>query len=89
MLCHEVPGDWVLASGTDRSVEDFVSAAFKAVDLDWRDWVRQSPSLYRKNELTCLQGDASRAKTELDWSPELSFEGLVERMIRSDLERLA
>ena len=89
MLLYDSPEDWVLASGKDRSVEDFVAAAFEAVDLDWRDWVRQSQSLYRKNELSCLQGDASKAQRKLDWVPQVSFEGLVRRMIDADIERLA
>ena len=89
MLQQDQPRDYVLASGSDRSVEDFVSAAFACVDLDWRDHVRQAPSLFRKNELPCLQGDSTTAREILGWEPELSFERLVQRMVEADLERVS
>lgn len=89
MLLQDEPRDYVLASGSDRSVEDFVRAAFACVDLDWQEHVRQTPKLFRKNELPCLQGDASTAREILGWEPSLSFEGLVERMVAADLERVS
>ena len=89
MLHQDVPRDYVLASGEDRSVEDFVRAAFACVDLDWKDHVRQAPRLFRKNELPCLQGDPTTARELLGWAPELSFEGLVRRMVEADLERVS
>ena len=89
MLHQDEPRDYVLASGEDRSVEDFVRAAFACVDLDWQDHVRQAPSLFRKNELPCLQGDPSTARKLLGWRPEVDFKGLVERMVSADQERLS
>ena len=88
MLLQDQPRDYVLASGVDRSVEDFVAAAFDAVGLDWQDHVRQNSALFRQNELPCLQGDASTARQVLGWEPELSFKDLVQRMVQADLERV-
>ena len=88
MLQQDTPRDYVVASGQDRSVEDFVSASFAAADLDWRAHVRIDPSLFRKNEVPCLQGDASTARKFLGWAPEVDFDGLVRRMLAADLERL-
>ena len=89
MLAMDEPRNLVIASGQDRSVEDFVSAAFAQVDLDWRSHVESSPALFRKNEVPCLKGDASLAKECLGWSPQVDFLGLVKRMVEADLERLA
>jgi len=89
MLELDAPRDLVIASGQDRSVEDFVAAAFAQVDLDWRDHVQCDERLFRKNEVPCLQGDSSLARRCLGWSPTVNFEALVQRMVEADLERLA
>jgi GDPmannose 4,6-dehydratase len=89
MLQKDAPTDYVVASGQDRSVEDFVAAAFAQADLHWQDHVKIDQKLYRKNEVPCLQGDASKARRELSWTPEVNFQGLVARMVAADLERIA
>jgi len=89
MLEQEAPQDFVVASGEDRSVEDFVSAAFEEADLDWKTYVRSDAALFRKNELPCLQGDASQARNVLGWEPKVDFQALVKRMVHADLERHA
>jgi GDPmannose 4,6-dehydratase len=89
MLALDAPQDLVIASGQDRSVEDFVSAAFAQVDLDWRDHVQEDQSLYRKNELPCLRGDSTVARSLLNWAPKVGFQALVKRMVEADLKRLA
>ena len=63
--------------------------AFAAVGLDWRDHVRSDPSLYRGAvELHDLVGDASKARRVLGWTPEVSFDDLVELLVEADVERL-
>ncbi len=88
MLLRDTPRDYLVASGRDHSVEDFVAQAFAVVDRDWRDHVRSDPALLRKNEIPCLRGDARRIREELGWEPRVDFEALVERMVRMDLERV-
>ena len=59
MLQHDEPGDYIVATGVSRSVEELVACAFEAVSLDWRDHVRSDPALYRgAAELHDLVGDA-------------------------------
>ncbi len=87
MLGATEPDDFVVASGTDYSVEDFVAASFDSLNLDWRNHVVSDERFYRKNELSCLTGDSAYARSKLGWCPEVSFEGLVERMIEADVER--
>jgi GDPmannose 4,6-dehydratase len=89
MLRHDEPGDYVVATGVSRSVEELVACAFDAVSLDWRDHVRSDPSLFRGTaELHDLVGDASKARTVLGWEPEVSFEELLRLMVEADRERL-
>ena len=89
MLQHSEPGDYVVATGVSHSVEELVECAFAAVGLDWRDHVRSDPSLYRGAvELHDLVGDASKARRVLGWTPEVSFDELVELLVAADLERL-
>jgi GDPmannose 4,6-dehydratase len=82
------PDDYVLASGVGRTVRDFVSAAFAAVDLDWEPHVRVDSGLVRAPEPIALVGDPSRARNRLGWEPEHSFDDLVAEMVRADLAAL-
>ena len=89
MLQHDEPGDYVVATGVSRSVEELVACAFDAVSLDWREHVRSDPALFRgRAELHDLVGDASKARRVLGWEPEVSFEELLRLMVESDLARL-
>ena len=87
MLGAAEPDDYVVASGKDHSVEEFVSASFEILGLNWRDYVTSDPQLYRKNELPCLTGNPAYARSRLGWEAEVSFEALVERMVLADAER--
>ena len=89
MLQHDEPGDYIVATGVSRSVEELVECAFGAVGLDWRDHVRSDPSLFRgRAELHDLVGDASKARTTLGWEPAVRFEELVALLVQADVERL-
>lgn len=86
--CDE-PGDYVVATGVSRSVEELVSCAFSVVGLDWRDHVRSDDALLRGSaELHDLVGDASRARDVLGWTPEVGFEELMRILVEADLTRL-
>jgi len=89
MLQHDVPDDYVVATGTCYSVRDFLTAAFERVGIyDWRDYVRFDERYLRPTEVPELRGDASKIKRVLGWVPEFSFNDLVTEMINGDL-RLA
>jgi GDPmannose 4,6-dehydratase len=89
MLQRDEPGDYVVSSGESHSVRELVQAAFACVGLDWEAHVRVDPALQRgPAELHRLVGDASKAKAELGWRPEVQFEALVELLVEADLERL-
>jgi GDPmannose 4,6-dehydratase len=88
MLQQEQPGDYVLASGVPHTVAEFAETAFACLDLDAGRYVRVDPQRVRVPESTPSVGDPSRARERLGWVPELSFEQLVERMVRADLRAL-
>jgi len=88
MLQQDEAETFVVATGTDHSVEDLVRTAFACVDLDWRDHVDIDEGLYRRNEVVRLRGDATLAREVLGWEPAVDFEGLVKRMVGAELERL-
>ena len=87
MLQRDEPTDYVIASGCTHSVRDLCEAAFRCVGLHWEDHVVVDERFVRKSEVDSLVGDASKAKREMGWEPEVSFEGLVEMMVQADLVR--
>jgi GDPmannose 4,6-dehydratase len=73
--------DFVIASGEPHTVRDFAAAAFGAVGLDWSRYVEEDPSLLKKQTAT-LVGDASKLRRLTGWGPSLTFERMVERLVR-------
>ena len=88
MMQQDTAEDYVVATGRRHRVRDFVRLAFEAVDLDWERYVVIDPRYYRPAEVDLLVGNPARAKRCLQWEPQMTFEALVERMVRADLERL-
>lgn len=89
MLQQEQPDDFVIATGRSLSVRDFCELAFRVVGLDWRGFVVTDPRFHRPAEVHVLQGDPSKAKRLLGWSPTTPIERVVEMMVEADLERVA
>jgi GDPmannose 4,6-dehydratase len=88
MLQQDAPGDYVLATGEDHSVQEFVDAVFERVGLDPAEHVEFDERYLRPAEVDQLRGDATRARTQLGWTPQVSFAGLVDMMVATDM-RLA
>jgi GDPmannose 4,6-dehydratase len=102
MLQQEKPEDFVIATGIQYSVREFVDAAAREIDMDIR-WsgtgvdekafdangncvVAVDPRYFRPAEVETLLGDASKAKQKLGWVPKITFEELVSEMMREDLK---
>jgi GDPmannose 4,6-dehydratase len=86
MLQREEPRDYVIGTGRQSSVRDFVETAFAHVALDPADFVRVDPARLRPAEVDTLLADPSRAKQELDWESRTPFAELVRIMVEADLE---
>src|SRR2546427_11209731 len=89
MLQQPEPDDYVVGTGKMHTVRDLCAAAFGHVGLDWKKYVKIDPRFVRPAEVDTLLADASQAKRELGWAPQVSFEQLVKIMVDADLERLA
>ena len=102
MLQQEKPEDYVIATGVQYSVRDFVDAAARelGIGLRWqgqgveerafdpqgRKIVAVDPRYFRPTEVETLLGDASKARRQLGWTPKISFAQLVSEMVREDLK---
>lgn len=89
MLQQEDPEDFVIATGESFAVREFVEKVFSYLELDWEEHVRIDPRYFRPTEVDVLQGDATRAKEKLGWRPQVTIDGLVQRMAEHDLELAA
>jgi GDPmannose 4,6-dehydratase len=89
ILNHNVPDDFVIATGETRTVRELLAMVFGILDLNYLDFVRQDPKYLRPEELPFLRGDSSKARTVLGWKPEISFEDLVQEMITDWFMRLS
>jgi GDPmannose 4,6-dehydratase len=88
MLQHDNPDDFVLATGTSTTVQEFVEYSFSSVDLEWSDYVRFDDRYLRPTEVDSLIGDASKAKRELSWEFSVKPQELAEMMVKADIEML-
>jgi GDPmannose 4,6-dehydratase len=88
MLQQDHPEDYVIATGVSHSVRDLVEIAFSHVDLDWEEYVQIDPAMMRPAEVDHLLGDASKARAELGWTPNVDFKQLIEMMVDADLALL-
>jgi GDPmannose 4,6-dehydratase len=102
MLQQEQPEDFVIATGKQYSVRDFVNAAAKdlKIQISWQGHgidekgydtagnciVQVDPRYFRPTEVETLLGDPSKAKQKLGWSPKIGFEELVHEMVREDFK---
>ena len=101
MLQKEKPEDFVIATGVQYSVRDFINVAAKNLDMkiSWKgknldevgsfngqDIIKVDPRYFRPSEIETLLGDASKAKKNLGWAPKISFEELVKEMTDEDLK---
>jgi len=88
MLQQDNPDDYVISTGENHSVKEFLDLAFKTVGIsDWNKYVLSNKTSHmRPAEVDYLIGDASKAGKVLGWKPKTSFKELVEMMVKADLE---
>ena len=89
MLQQDKPDDYVIATGETHSVKEFLELAFARVGLNYKDYVVVDPKFLRPAEVDLLLGDPTKAKKQLGWKTEVSFQGLIDMMVDADMERIA
>ena len=88
MLQQPKADDFVLATGVSKTVEDFLDAAFKAVELDWRYFVEQDERFLRPAEVSKLCGNPEKAKRVLGWEAKTMLPELASLMVQHDVRQL-
>lgn len=88
ILQADEPSDYVLATGTGTTVRDFLATAFSHVGLDWEEHVRFDERYLRPAEVDALQGDPTRADTELGWRATVDPHQLARLMVDADIAAL-
>lgn len=88
MLQQDQAQDFVIGTGETHSVQEFIDLAFARAGLDAERYVRTDPQFIRSAEVDLLLADPTKARTALGWTPEVSFQGLVDMMVDNDLARV-
>lgn len=85
MLASDVPRDYVIATGQTHTVEELCELAFGLLGLDFRNHVEVDARHYRADEPAPIVGNAKRARTDLGWSPQVSFSDMIAMMIEQTI----
>jgi GDPmannose 4,6-dehydratase len=88
MLQQDQPDDYVVGTGETHSVRELCQVAFGHLDLNWEEHVQVDRRFVRPADVDLLVSDPSKARAQLGWEPNVSFEELVTHMVDADLARL-
>jgi GDPmannose 4,6-dehydratase len=86
MLQREKPDDYVVATGENHSVREFLEEAFSYAGLDWQEYVKVDPKYFRPAEVDRLLGNPAKAREALGWKTRIGFRELVRLMVDADME---
>lgn len=90
MLQQKEPDNFIISTGINHSIKDFLEIAFGHVGIkDWKKYIKIDPRFKRPAELFTLQGKSDKAHKLLGWKPKVKFEELVKMMIDADMKRLS
>ena len=81
IMQHDVPRDWVVATGETRSVRELCKYVFEKLEMDYKDYVKLNTKFLRSEELNLLKGDPEEVKRELGWKPKYNFNSMIDEMI--------
>jgi GDPmannose 4,6-dehydratase len=88
MLQQDSPDDYVVSTGSDYSVQDFVELSFTHVGLDWQEYVRFDERYLRPSEVEALVGQSDKAEAAFGWKPTVSAPQLAAIMVDHDIKIL-
>jgi len=88
MLQQAQPDNYVVGTGETHAVRELCDVAFGYLNLDWGKYVVADPEFYRPAEVDSLVSDPAKARATLGWRPEVSFEELIQMMVKADLAHL-
>ena len=82
MLNVDKPGDYAICSGKAHTLQHFIDTVFVQLGLDPQEYVELDKNLYRPVELKIIFGNSNKAKQELGWQYNISFDQLIQKLIR-------
>ena len=88
MLQQDRPDNYVIATGETHSIREMCQVAFDHVGLDYQNYVVSDPRFFRPAEVDLLVGNASKARQQLGWEPQVSFQELMCMMVDADIQAL-
>jgi GDPmannose 4,6-dehydratase len=87
MLQQDKPDDYVISTDETHTIREFLDLSFEHIGIsDWSEYVIQDPEFIRPAEVELLLGDSTKARTKLNWKPEVSFKELVTMMVENDMK---
>jgi len=86
MLQHKNPIDIAICSGHTNSLKEFVEIVFKKLDLNCEKYLKIDKKLYRPIDLDIIYGDNSKAKKEIGWQCDMTFEQLIDQLIDDEIK---
>jgi GDPmannose 4,6-dehydratase len=86
MLQQDEPDDYVISTDETHSVSEFCEKVFGRLGMDYRDFVEIDSRYFRPAEVDLLLGTSQKARRKLGWTPRVSFDGLIDLMVDSDLD---
>jgi len=90
ILEQNSPDDFILATGESHTLEEFVTIAFQVAGInDWKNHLKLDANLSRPADVISVVGNADKARQLLKWSPKVSFESMVKKMVEFDLHLVA
>jgi GDPmannose 4,6-dehydratase len=88
MLQQDEPQDYVIGTGENHTVQEFMELAFARVGLAWKDYVIVDPRYYRPAEVDSLLADVSKARQQLGWQHRTAFKDLVGIMVDAEMRAI-
>jgi GDPmannose 4,6-dehydratase len=84
ILKHSEPDDFVIATGEEHSLEEFVAATFDTLGLDWREHVRSDPALFRPSDIERSVGNPRNAEAKLGWQAKVKFRDMIRTLVAAE-----
>ena len=81
MMQIDKADDFIIATGTSHSLEDFIAITFEKLNMDWKDHVIVDKKLYRPSEIQSNRGDASKASRILGWNATNTISNIIQSML--------
>jgi GDPmannose 4,6-dehydratase len=87
MLQQETPDDYVIATGAEHSIQDFVALTFQKLGLNWKDHVQSDPTLFRPSDIEHSCGNPAKAKKVLGWEAKHKFDQIIGMLVDEELNK--